>query len=875
VVRVRRADLRLPAWAPGLLLALALSLPAWAPFLHPRLEVGRLLDGDQHLAKAYSLAQLLGGGERFPRWTPDLYGGYGYPTFVFYAPATYYVLAALAALPATGLGAAYQVAGASAAAVLVAGAYALGWTLWRNGPAALVAAGAVAYAPYALPTNLFLRGAVPEVAGLALLVWLLCAVTLAWRAPPGAGRHAVGGWYVLAALCTWGLLLTHNVSAVAGAVLVPLWLGCLWLWRPNPGALLGLLGAAVVGALGSAFFWLPALSETGLVQVERMYRGNLHYRNWFLTWPGVHGPLWGLPERSPWTVGAPIDLHPVYPHALYGAPKAGLWQSLLVLGGAGATAGWLAVSRRAARCGDACKGAPGRGPLAPSGSGARLAVLSSLVGALLAVLLYAQSFDWALPLWEGSPALRAVQAPYRLLGPAAIFGALAAGGAVALWCPSWGRVRAAWGGAVLLVAFLAWSGTAGRPLPLAADGEPSGAPAGGVAAAIARQRAQPGTTASTDEFLPRTADFATWHEGQARGFWLLERVFPEASWLAGRVQVWEGQGALHDVSGGGLWTAARVTAGPSGAALAFHQLAFPGWRVTIDGQPAALQTTAGVPAQALRPGLLLVDVPPGRHEVAIRFGPDGVALGAATVSLLNLVAGAGWGLWTLRRRRAALLGAGALVLLLAGWAWLAPRRLARFTAPAVAGVEVNLADAVLAGQAQRRSPTGEDLGPERFLDVRPLTVLPADRPQRDAGPRTRRLLFAHAPSEVAVELTVPRGALFQSGLVLDPVTWEEAQGDGVRFLVGLTPLGGAETVLLDATVHPRGRGEQRRWLDVAADLRPWVGQRVRLSLRTEPRQDPLFDRSGWGEPLVVRVDDLTADRLLRSTAELQERVLRP
>jgi hypothetical protein len=190
-------------------------------------------------------------------------------------------------------------------------------------------------------------------------------------------------------------------------------------------------------------------------------------------------------------------------------------------------------------------------------------------------------------------------------------------------------------------------------------------------------------------------------------------------------------------------------------------------------------------------------------------------------------------------------------------------------------VEVNFADAVLSGQAERRSPSGEEPGPERFLDVRPLTVLPADRPQRDAGPRTRRLLFAHAPTEVAVELTVPRGALFQSGLVLDPVAWEEAQGDGVRFLVGLTPLGGAETVLLDATVHPRGRGEQRRWLDVAADLRPWAGQRVRLSLRTDPRQDPLFDRSGWGEPLVVRVDDLTADRLLRSTAELQERVLRP
>ena len=437
---------------------------------------------------------------------------------------------------------------------------------------------------------------------------------------------------------------------------------------------------------------------------------------------------------------------------------------------------------------------------------------------------------------------------------------------------------------MLLVAFLAWSGTAGRPLPLVTDPAPADGPsgerAGGVAAAVARQRAQPGTTASTDEFLPRTADFATWHEGEARGFWLLERIFPEASWVAGRVQVWEGEAALHDVSGGGLWTATRITAGPAGAALAFHQLAFPGWRATIDGRPAPLRTTAEIPAQALRPGLLLVHVPPGGHEVAVRFGPDGLALGAGAVSLLTLLAGAGWGAWALHRRRGALpgrtllLGAGALALLLWGWAWLAPRRLARLTSPALAGVEVNLADAVLSGQAQRRSPTGEGLGPERFLDVRPLTVLPADRPQRDAGPRTRRLLFAHAPAEVAVELTVPRGALFQSGLVLDPGAWEEDQGDGVRFLVGLTPLGGAETVLLDAIGAPPGAGRAAP-LAGRGGRPPPLGRAAGTPLPAHrPPPGPPFDRSGWGEPLVVRVDDLTADRLLRSTAELQERVLR-
>jgi hypothetical protein len=842
-----------------------LCLPAWAPFLRPDLDVGRLLDGDQHLAKAYSLAQLIAGGDWYPRWTPDLYGGYGYPTFVFYAPATYYVLAALAVLPGVNLYTAYQVAGALAAAGLVAGVYALGWTLWRNGPAAVLAAGVAAYAPYALQTNLFVRGAVPEVAGLALLVWLLWAVSRAWRESEGSEgsggrRGSEWRWDFLVACLTGALLLTHNITAAAGAAVVALWLACLWLWRPAPGRRLArLIGAALAGALSTAFFWLPALAETGAVQVERMYRGNLHYRNWFLSWPGFHAPLWGLPERSPWTPGFPVDLHPVYRHALYGAPKAGLWQTVLL------GAALVAVAVRVARAARAARGPEGP---APPGSASRLALLSALYGAGLVVALYAQSFDWALPLWERFGALRAIQAPYRLLGPAALATGLATGGALALVLPRPGRAV----GAVVLVvvAALAVAGTAGREVPIA----PGGKRGAGVEAAVARQRAQPGTTASTDEFLPRTADFETWHEGEARGFWLYERLFPEASWIGGRTQIWEGEAAVHEVSGGGLWTAARVTAGGEGAAVAFHQLAFPGWRATIDGRPVPAGVVPDLPAQAMRPGFLVVRVPPGAHEVAVRFGPDGLATGAAALSLATLVAlGGAAGVVYGGRRRA--LGAVLLTaaLLAAAGTWLVPRRLSRLTSPAKAEVVVGIADAALAGRAELRSPSGAALGRDGFLDVRPLTVQPADRPQRDAGPRTRRWLFAHAPAEVAVELVVPRGALFQTSLALDPAAWEGPLGDGVRFVVGVTPVGGAESLVLDATVHPRGRGEQRRWLDVAADLRPWAGQRVRLSLRTEPRQDPSFDWSGWAEPVVVRVDDLTADRLLRSTADLRERVL--
>ena len=275
---------------------------------------------------------------------------------------------------------------------------------------------------------------------------------------------------------------------------------------------------------------------------------------------------------------------------------------------------------------------------------------------------------------------------------------------------------------------------------------------GGVAAAVARQRAQPGTTASTDEFLPRTADYDTWHEGEAREFWLYERMFPEASWIAGRVQVGEGKAAVHAVSGGGLWTSARVTAGDGGAALAFHQLAFPGWTATVDGRPCRPAVLPELPQQALRPGFLQVDVPPGRHEVTLRFGP-----GRSTWAPPPLPADPDG------RRRAGASGTTPAPGAAAGrgarpdprrGAWVVPRRLARFTSPA-AEVVVNLTDAALSGQAELRSPSGQALGPERFLDVRALTVLPADRPQRDAGPRTRRLLFAHPPAEMAVTDRAP------------------------------------------------------------------------------------------------------------------------
>jgi hypothetical protein len=77
--------------------------------------------------------------------------------------------------------------------------------------------------------------------------------------------------------------------------------------------------------------------------------------------------------------------------------------------------------------------------------------------------------------------------------------------------------------------------------------------------------------------------------------------------------------------------------------------------------------------------------------------------------------------------------------------------------------------------------------------------------------------------------------------------------------VSATDIGG--TVVLDKEVNPRADTQVRRWLPVIADLSPWAGQTVRLTLRTLPREDSTFDWSGWANPVVETIES-ARDRTL-------------
>ena len=193
-------------------------------------------DGTTHLVRAYSLQQHITSGDWYPRWFAEHYASYGYPALNFYAPAIYYLTVLLAwLLPTVGIYGGMQLMGAFAALGMISGVYTLGWQLWRHGPAALFATAIVAYAPYPLSINLFERGAIPEMVGTGLLVWLLVACTGLWLA--AVEHRQLTAWWLFTGAITMALLLTHNISVHHRG-----------LYHPGMGRLLMALAAKSSGA---------------------------------------------------------------------------------------------------------------------------------------------------------------------------------------------------------------------------------------------------------------------------------------------------------------------------------------------------------------------------------------------------------------------------------------------------------------------------------------------------------------------------------------------------------------------------------------------------------------------------------------------------
>jgi hypothetical protein len=480
------------------------------------------------LVRVQAIHFAVAGGDLVPRWLPDLYGRHGSPLPIYYAPLAY---VPVELLRACGLAASTAIQATFALFWLFAAAGAA-WAArrWFGSGAGVAAAAACALSPW-FAADVYVRSGLAEVAGFALLPWVVGAA-----ARPGA-RTLAGG-----AIATAALVLAHNIVALFGAAA----LAVLCLAGPRC-ARRHVAAMAALGLMLSAAFWLPALAGTGLVRAEEsLTQGHFDFHRHFLAPGGL------LPGRT--AVVLPSAVGPDRP-VRFGEL---LWVGLLA-------APW--VARRA-------------------GSADPQRRRRVLILALLTTAALAMTTPLARPLWEVVPGLRYVQFPFRWLLPATVGAALLAGAAVTALPGRWRPYASALAAAVAL-----WlveplleprhvfiDRESGAPVwvqraDLSLAGEDPGlvSPDAWFDAETMRRRMVTGT--SSDDYLPRSVTIRVPPAGAA------------AEPLAAGIEVRRAAWGYPEVSAEVAVTAA--------APLALHQFDFPGWRVEVDGRARAHRTEPG------------------------------------------------------------------------------------------------------------------------------------------------------------------------------------------------------------------------------------------------------------------------------------------
>jgi hypothetical protein len=431
------------------------------PYLAALISCAPLIDGGFpqghdwtfELARVAEFSHALGEGQFPPHWAPNLYGGYGSPVFLFYAPA--FVAMANAASPVV------DSAAAGASLILILLSFVAVFAVRRLFAAipgvashgGRIAATIFALHPYLIGDKL-IRNANAEFVALCLLPFALEGLMRLERQPLRGAVVVAGGLAVS--------ILSHNLTALTCLAL--LLGGTLWLygWRGARRVWLALVAGLAVGFLIAAFVWLPALALQDAVHIGDLTRGKFDFHT---QWKPF-GEFFGYSQF--FSAGALTPIALVF-------------------------AAWVGVRRSAGAF-----------------AGRRFSM-----GLLAAALIFiGLQLRVSTPVWESLPWLPLVQFPWRFMGPLALVSAVAAGLAAApILSQRSTRVRACIEIAIFalcvanawpqLASYVPMSGARSRGIAKATQPE--------------KLRRGALNVSVLDEYLPRGANPAVWKRAAATG----------------------------------------------------------------------------------------------------------------------------------------------------------------------------------------------------------------------------------------------------------------------------------------------------------------------------------------------------------------------
>ncbi|HWS49333.1 MAG TPA: hypothetical protein VN174_04765 [Candidatus Methanoperedens sp.] len=267
---------------------------------------------DMQMIRQLEMEKCLKDGQIPCRWTPDLGYNYGYPLFNFYPPLPYFVgqifrTFSFSFVSTVKLTSIVLIITSALAMYLLASSL-----TGRVG--GFLASIFYAYAPYHA-VNIYVRGAMNE-------AWATLFFPLIFYYSKKLLTTKLNATYLILLSLSWtGLLLSHNPMALTFSLFFIPW--CLYWYfindhtiRLKPIIIFAISGIFALAL--SAFFTLPVLFESKLVQIESMFQNYYHYSVHFVSFKELFfnnywgdGPsVWGVFDGMSFAIGT---LHWLFP----------------------------------------------------------------------------------------------------------------------------------------------------------------------------------------------------------------------------------------------------------------------------------------------------------------------------------------------------------------------------------------------------------------------------------------------------------------------------------------------------------------------------------------------------------------------------------
>lgn len=232
-------------------------------------------------ARIVEMSRAFQDGHFPPIWSENLGFGYGMPLFEFYAPLPYYITGAFYTL-GLSLASSVKLLFLIPAIITLVGGFLLGRKLYGS-LGGLIVSSALVLAPYRA-VNLFVRGALSEIWGLAMLPLILLGGIQVIK-------NEKNGWILLVASIT-GLLLSHNLTALMFLPFSVLFLGSYlfyfakykdWNLKQILCKILHFAGYYFLSFVLSAYYTIPALLEKDFTRLDATILADyFDYNNHFL-----------------------------------------------------------------------------------------------------------------------------------------------------------------------------------------------------------------------------------------------------------------------------------------------------------------------------------------------------------------------------------------------------------------------------------------------------------------------------------------------------------------------------------------------------------------------------------------------------------------